>query len=632
MLNRAFSLLLLMLIIAGCRVQAEPLLPTLAVLPTIAPTLPADEGPEALDFWQITSGTLTSAAQIDRWQFAALAGDPIRLTSLGAVNLILQSSDGSTLGTGASIEVDLPADGDYTVLVQLLEGQSGRYQMELAYTDRPNPAQFTVTPPPVTVAVPTPTPPYSDLGLFVAQLGNDEAFTKSFLNGPVQPHVYTFEGQAGDYVTAQMLRLSGTVDPALTLYGPGGDALALDHNSGGNRTALLRNIPLSQAGLYSLQAEGGDAPGDYQIQLTLGAQPVPVTPTIVAPPTATPFAILDTQMMTAVPDEPLVPNQPVIGSLLRAGDVNRHPLVAEAGDVVTVGVRKFLPEATLFPVVEVYSPVGELVGAASGRSSNTGGNALLSLLTLPETGTYSVFVTAEGNSSGDYVISYGEGVNYEDTPRGPAEADTPYDGQIARRGMRDSWTLMLSAGDVITVAASPTNNALDPVLELYAPDGSLVASDDNSGGFPNALIGEAQAPVSGAYTLLVSGSSGSSMGPYRLIWRYINVAPTPTYDPPRILLFTVEDAVAEGQYGFYPFQGVAGQQVRIHVIGQVASGFDPVAALIGPDGSVIAEGDDSDGTLNPRFTTTLPSDGTYQVRVNGYLSGGPFELIVERLF
>ena len=632
MLNRVVLLLLMSFVIVSCRVQAEAQLPTLAVLPTLAPALVVDEGPMPLAFWQITSGILASTEHVDQWQFAALAGDPIKLDTLGEVNLVLQAPDGGTLGTGANIELELPTDGDYTILVQLLTGQSGRYQMELAYTDRPNPALFTVTPPPVTVAVPTPTPPFSDLGLFITELADAEAFTRSFLGGPIQPHVYTFEGQPGDYVTARMLRLSGTVDPALTLYGPDGQALAVDHNSGGNRTALLRNIRLQQEGLYSIQATGGDAPGDYQIQLTLGEQPVPVTPTIVTPPTATAFAVSSDQIMTAVPDEPLVPNMPVIGSLVRTGDVNRYPLLADAGDVITVGLRKLQPSATLFPVVEVYNPAGELVGAASARNSNASGDVLLPLLTLAERGTYSVFVTAEGDSIGDYILSYGSGVNYEDTPRGPATADTPYDGQIPRRGVRDARTVVLSAGDVITIAASPTNNALDPVLELYAPDGSLTISDDNSGGFPNALIEEFQAPVSGPYTLLVSGSSGSSAGPYRLIWRYINVAPTPTYDPPRILLFTVEEEVAQGEYGFYPFQGIAGEQVRITVNGQVASGFDPVAALIGPDGSVIAEGDDSDGTLNPRFMTTLPTDGTYQVRVNGYLSGGPFALVVERLF
>ncbi len=61
------------------------------------------------------------------------------------------------------------------------------------------------------------------------------------------------------------------------------------------------------------------------------------------------------------------------------------------------------------------------------------------------------------------------------------------------------------------------------------------------------------------------------------------------------------------------------------------SGFDPVAALIGPDGSVIAEADDADDTLNPHFEMVLPVDGTYNVRVNGYMKGGPFTLTVTEI-
>ena len=58
---------------------------------------------------------------------------------------------------------------------------------------------------------------------------------------------------------------------------------------------------------------------------------------------------------------------------------------------------------------------------------------------------------------------------------------------------------------------------------------------------------------------------------------------------------------------------------------------DPVAVLLAPDGAVIAESDDTDGDLNPRFTVQLPADGTYRVRVNGYNVAGRFTLTVEAL-
>lgn len=586
-----------------------------------------------LEFWQVADGALDSPDAVERWQFPANAGDPIRLSVLGTVSLSLHAPDGTALGSGETVELALPVSGLYSVEVRLAEGDSARYRLSLGYTDRPNPLDFTATPPPVTIGVPTPTPVFADLGLFVADLENSAARSDTFLRGPVLPHVYTFTGRAGDYITVRMARISGTVDPALRLYDPNGAALAVDHNSGGNRTALLRNVLLRADGQYSIQADGDGGPGDYEIALTIGPQPVPVTPTIIAPPTITPFRVpVGVTPALAVRDGLLEPYVPVIGTLARPGDVNRHTITTSDGDFVSITVRKLQPETRLRPIIEVYSPAGERIGLANARTSNAGGDALIQLLPIPEAGTYSIFVSAEEGDSGDYLISYGLGALSEGVARGPSVADTPYENQIARRGQRDSWDVLLNAGDVITIAAGPLNDSLDPVIELVAPDGTFVASDDNSGGYPNALISQARAPVGGLYQLHVSASGGNTVGLYRVVWRYLTIAPTPTYDPPRILLFTIEDDVPEGEYAFYPFQGAAGQQVRVSVIAQAASGFDPVAALIGPDGRELAMGDDGPDSLNPQFSAALPMDGTYQVRVNGYLSGGPFELVVERLF
>jgi hypothetical protein len=122
------------------------------------------------------------------------------------------------------------------------------------------------------------------------------------------------------------------------------------------------------------------------------------------------------------------------------------------------------------------------------------------------------------------------------------------------------------------------------------------------------------------------------VGAYGLSWRYLDVAPTP--DAPRAVLPLVrlEDTVADSAYAFYPFYGQAGQRVRIRVIADEGLQFDPVAALLDPSAAVIAQGDDANGTLNPEFTATLPENGTYSIRVNGYLTGGRFTLLVEALF
>lgn len=610
------------LIIAACenRPQTEAELPTLAVLPS--PTVT-----RLLNFWQPARGSLT-AGQVDRWQFVAEKGDQINVRVLGAVNLVVQASDGLIVGTGTDIQATLPAAGNYVVLVQFIEGERVDYELGLGYTDRPNPAEFTATPPPQVVGIPTPTPSFSDLGVLITQLNSGEIASMTFEGD--EKHVYTFEGEAGAFVTINMSRTAGTVDPALKLFSPEGVALAVDHNSGGARGALLRNILLPEDGLYRVQVTGGGFPGDYELVLLGDDRPQPITPTIIPQITETPFVeVLTPTLATAVPNGRLEDHIAALGQISEAGSFSRHSIYATSGDFLTIGVR---PLSEWRPIIELYNPEGSQVVSANVGNSNAGGDALISMWPISETGTYSLFVNAEDNATGEYIVSYGVGPTREDVLRGPTEPDIPYDGQIARRGLRDVWSLTLNEGDVISVAVSPLNTALDPVVELVTADGSLVAMDDNGGGFPNALLNATTIPTSGRYQLRVTAANGVSVGPYRIIWRYINVAPTKTPEPVRALVMTVEDFAQDGQYLFYPFQGRAGQRVRIQVNAQPGSPFDPVAALVGPDGQVIAEGDDSGGTLNPSFSAEITADGTYNVRINGYLSSGAFELIVDALF
>ena len=111
--------------------------------------------------------------------------------------------------------------------------------------------------------------------------------------------------------------------------------------------------------------------------------------------------------------------------------------------------------------------------------------------------------------------------------------------------------------------------------------------------------------------------------------RYDYRANPPT--PAPLIILSATDPLPARTYLYYPFQGEAGVRVRVVVEAQ-GGGLDPVAALLGPAGETIAEGDDSDGTLNPVFEALLPADGTYTVRVNAYgESAGEARVIVERL-
>ncbi|MDX2137856.1 MAG: hypothetical protein SF123_07145, partial [Chloroflexota bacterium] len=188
----------------------------------------------------------------------------------------------------------------------------------------------------------------------------------------------------------------------------------------------------------------------------------------------------------------------------------------------------------------------------------------------------------------------------------------------------------LNAGDVITAGVTSSTRDFDAALALVAPDGTQIAFSDDAPNSPDPLIGSAAAAVSGVHLLHVTGEDASA-GAYTLLWRYLIAAPTPTLPPSAAPILRTDGDLAAGETRTYVFQGMAGQQVRIYVEA-TSGGLDPLAVLLAPDGTAIAQGDDSDGSLNPRFEAVLPADGTYTLQLRGYgATAGTFDAVVELL-
>src|SRR5690606_16562728 len=134
---------------------------------------------------------------------------------------------------------------------------------------------------------------------------------------------------------------------------------------------------------------------------------------------------------------------------------------------------------------------------------------------------------------------------------------------------------------------------------LVAPDGTVIAGDDNSGGGFNPLFGAVEIAQTGFYRLRLTGAEAASFGAYALTWRRLEAGPTPTSPAPTLPLMIIDGEVPAGGLLEFPLQGVRGQAVRVRVEA-LTPDFDPVAALLRANGALVAEGDDSDGGLNPR--------------------------------
>lgn len=626
------------LLLAACtddQSSDEPL-PTLAELPSPTPTLIIPSSPTGtLEFWQTATGSLTTSNEVDIWQFIGEADAAVRIGVVSesidtTFSIQLQDLEGNLLSSGENnLQYTLASDGKYQVLVQLAVGDFSDYEIGLAYTDRPNPNIAQATELPEVVGVPTPTPDFGRLGTFISSISYGETYDNIFTENRPQ-HIYTFIGEEGDLINAQLDRISGTVDPVLYLYDSDGNPLAMDDNSGGGRTALLRNVRLPADGDYSLRATGDGNYGDYMLRFSEGEtiltpEPVILNEPTLVPPFATP------RIRELSDDIRLADHVAILGALRRESEFRQYSFYAEEGEMVSLAA---IPAngSEVRPVLEIYDPLGELVTTAATSASRFGGAWVAPFIAIEE-GAYLVILTSENDTTGDYLLSYGTGTSWRDLYQRETSATERIEGAISQVGNRDVWVMRLSGGDVISVAASPTvNSAIDPIVEVATQDGISLATDDNSGGERSALLESVSIPSDGYYLLRLHDASGLQTGSYTIVWRYINRAPTATPEPDFVTMMSMDDVVADNGYNFYVFQGQAGQRVRIRVEGKVGSGFDPVAALLAPDSTILAIGDDDLGTLNPNFIVTLPEDGTYTIRVNGYLAGGAFDVYVDFLF
>ena len=590
-----------------------------------------------LDFWIPASRTLVAGEQ-DRWGFIGQADDAITIRVIGlgsSVQLTLVNEAEEVLASEQSLAVTLSENGTYTVIVENTTGEGGDYEIGLGYSDRPNPQIEIPTPVPELVGVPTPTPAFAELGTFITRLTNNTTVSGTFDEGD-SPHVYAFEGESGQYIQVEMNRVNGEIDPVITVYNIEGVPMALDDDSAGNTNAILRNIQLPEDGLYSVQANGRGLAGGYAIRLLNYEQFSPATPTVVIPLTPTPLPpFMLPSPAPSIPGNQLEPYKPVSNVLSEPTAVGIHTFTALAGDVITIGVSSAqdIDEQQLIPAIEISDPEGVIAGSDIAPNAQT--DAVIANLRIELDGVYTVFIRGEELSFGAYVVSYGIGSTRRNILKGEASFGERNESEILQRGFQHVWTLELKEGDVITAATNPgTNSQLDPILELAHDDeaGTVIATDDNGGGNLSSLIRSMTIPETGRYVLRVRASQAQTTGTYALIWRYITVASTPTPPPAVAPILNVDDVIeASSEYRFYPFWGFKGQRVYVQVLAAEESDLDPVAALIGPDGTELLMADDSDGDLNARFEFELPEDGTYNVRVNGYLTTGPFIITVEEL-
>jgi len=287
---------------------------------------------------------------------------------------------------------------------------------------------------------------------------------------------------------------------------------------------------------------------------------------------------------------------------------------------------------------------GGMIG--SDDDSGEGQNARLHAA-LPRDGTYFVIATGFGESArGRYTLSVsgwelpdaaapgrsstiraGETKDGVLEPGDEVSGDGPY---------QDRWTFDASEGARLRVEMRSSD--LDSYLTVLAPDGHVLASDDDALGGRDAAV-SFRALVAGRYTALASSYGDEpAAGSYRItLAEDRGVYPEPGAATPIAMGETREGRLEQGdlrgQRGLedrWTFTGHAGDGVRIDA---TSSAFDAYLVLA-RDGVVVDSNDDGGEGQNARIIAVLPETGNYTAVVSAFGggdAGGAYAIQLTRL-
>lgn len=168
-----------------------------------------------------------------------------------------------------------------------------------------------------------------------------------------------------------------------------------------------------------------------------------------------------------------------------------------------------------------------------------------------------------------------------------------------------SYTFSASTGDFVTISLASEN--FDAYLTLNDADGNLVAEDDDSGDFFNALLSTVL-PADGEYTIVVSAAFGEANGAFVLRLNSLEAKPL-TYSTPETVTFSGAAPI------LVQFDGEAGDVVNVYT-NSGSSELDTKLTLLDSTGMMVAEDDDSGLSLEPAIIRQpLAETGTYYVLV-----------------
>jgi YD repeat-containing protein len=615
----------------------------------------------------VTVGT-TTPGQNARLTFDGTAGQKVSLSvtnstiSLSFVSI--QKPDGTNLSQGTTVTsagfvdtLTLPVAGTYTIFVDPLASYTG--SMTLTLYDVSD-IVGTITPggPPVTVNITVPGQNArltfaSSAGQRVNLLVNSSTFPGSCVSGPlriVKPDGVTLVSTsvcAGIFTDAVTLPMVGNyivlVDPSwnstgsitLTLYDvppdvtgsitpngppvtittttPGQNARVTFDGTAGQRVSLRMTNSTINLSFVSIQKPDGTnlsqgttvTSAGFVDTLTLpttGAYTIFVDPANMYTGNIT-LTLYD---VTDIVGSITPGGSPVTVNITVAGQNARLSFAGNTGQRVSL-----LVNSSTFPGSCVNGPLRILKpDGATLVSTSLCAGAFTDAVTLPMTGTYTVFVDPSGTTTGDITLTLYDvppDVTGPIVPDGPAVTiTTTTPGQNAR------MTFDGTAGQRVSVQMTNVTTNIS-FVSVLKPDGTNLVSPTFVNTF-GGLIDTPILPVTGTYTILVDPHTTYTGSMTLTLYSFTDISGTLTIGgSPITVTFTTP-----GQQANLTFNGTAGQQVTVRMTNNTINTYGGVTvSLRKADNTILA----ISGSIGASFnlsTVSLPATATYTVLIDPF--------------
>ncbi len=571
------SLLILMLgLLSGCNLgSVSSAAPTATPRPTVAlqapeltPTQikPIESQPTAtpildapvIAYNDIKEGQLTAPSVANEWVFNAKAGDRVNIILNSQFDSYLEvfapngefiaanDDSGNTLNA-ALFDLQLKQSGPHTIVIHGFDGAIGGYALAL-------------------------TGGHPTIGGGIVADGDSRTVML-----PKQGFKWRYQGRQGAYLTAA-IKAQEQVDSRLSLYGPDGNLLAGDDDSGGNLNPEIYEFPLPVDGTYTLQAKAVANTGLVTLNVNSSAQSSG----------GGPIAMGETRRGT-----------------LKPGRSHRWSFTGQTGQIITLNMTS--PDFDAFFELRNSQDV---ILTENFDSQNDAVSTVNLLFPLPADDTYTVLARGLYNDEGgDYDIS----LKLVDVAPGggPLVPQTPTQALLSP-GQTNAWTFEAAAGTFIAVTVQ--SDQFDAYIELYGPDDTPLTQDNDSGGGLNAALLDFPITESGKYRLAVKSArtDKNEGGVYEIL---LTLTESLEFTGRLESGQSQTSAVSKGEQHTWVFEAETGAFITVQMDSDV---LDTYLALYDDSGELLTLNDDFSGTNAAIANFVIPEDGRYRIIARPY--------------